>query len=405
MRHVKFNVQRRLPITRLMHLSVAIFVFYSIALFVPSVDSGEFFEFQYGLEYFVNKTTWHLLLGSVLIISALKPLTGRTRATSLEFSFLITGLFCILYNLILTALGSPTNFNYVGFFFLTCLAIFDTDEEILAKAVAFALIFLSLGTLLTIADSFFGFKMSPIIVSRYAVLTENSDELRLAVSSLLGQKNAAGSALAFALLCILLRLKNKGGKLFLAAYIVGFLALIFTTAFGPIAVSISSLILHLTSANKKVKLSLLLFILFFTLYYTFDISSFIEYKGGSGSIKYERFIAFFTTAFSSPSILILGENVERIIGDEGFYTESSFLDFWLNFGLSGALSLLVIIALGLLRYLKMKEIFTSCIIILIFILILTQNSSLMPANIVILLVIYAMLFSKRSRQSSFITSL
>lgn len=389
-------VQKRSFLFRCQNLLVALFVCCVFVLFVPSSDTGYYFEFRYGLDRIFNKTTWNVLLVLVLFISAAEVLVGRV--CIIEAIFLLTGLCLITINLTLSITGSHTNFNYLGFLLLTSVAIFNVSDEVLAKAVAISLILVFLGTLLTISDNFLGLEMSPVVATKYASLATSSDGLRLTNSSLFGQSNAAGAAIAFGLLFILLHIKKQKSVFYLTVYVIGFMALLSTRSMGSITVSIAGLILYLVTAKKYARsTSLIVFLIAFiiVIFCAFDLLPFLQYKWASGSIKCERAMAFFDAAFSNPTMLILGENIGRATDSAGFYTESSFLDVWLNFGVFGAFLLVLIIAIGVAQAAKARNRFAMFVILLLFVLMLTQNSSLMPANVIMLLVIYRKLWRRK----------
>lgn len=389
-------VQKRSFLFRWQNLIVALFVCYAFVLFVPANDVGYYFEFRYGLDRIVNKTTWNVLLVLVLFVSAAKVFVGRV--SIIEAILLLTGLCLIIINLTLSITGSHANFNYLGFLLLTSVAIFGVSDEVLVKAVALSLILVSLGTLLTISDNFLGLEMSPIVATRYTSLAAVSDGLRLANSSLFGQNNAAGAAIAFGLLFILLHIKKQKSVFYLTVYVIGFMALLSTRSMGAIIVSIAGLILYLVTAKKYARsTSLIIFLIAFiiVIFCAFDLLPFLQYKWASGSIKCERAIAFFDAAFSNPTMLILGENIGRATDTVGFHTESSFLDVWLNFGMFGAFLLVFIIAIGIAQAVKARNRFAMFVILLLFVLILTQNSSLMPANVILLLVVYRKLWRRK----------
>ncbi len=390
---------------RLKDLLIFIFVCYAIALFVPSTDAGYYFEFRYGLDGLINRITWNVLLASVLIMSAVKILTRSMSV--LESVLLFAGMFFILYNQVLVLGGSTTDFNHFGFLLLTSLAIFEADEEFLAKAVALALILIALGTLLTIVDGYFGLQVSPIVATIYASLASGSDDLMITNSSFFGQNSAAGAAIAFGLLFILLHISRQKSGFYLVVYIIGFITLLSTFSMGPITVSIAGLLLYWKFAEKNAQSTFLiiLFLVFIgAIFYSFDLSTYLEYKGASGFMKYERAIAFFEAIFSNPLMLILGEKI-GLAHDSNFYTESSFLNIWLDFGLAGALFLTLIAAFGLVQAVKIRDPFAVYVVLLLFVLVLTQTSALMPANVIILLVIYGKLYREARLQSAIASNL
>ena len=78
-------------------------------------------------------------------------------------------------------------------------------------------------------------------------------------------------------------------------------------------------------------------------------------------------------------------------GIEHFYTESSLLDFWLNFGLTGILILLAIFSFGISKSISNKRYYGVITIFFMSVMIISQNSSLLPPNIVILMAIFIQL--------------
>src|SRR5205809_359665 len=88
---------------RLELLLIGVFVFYAIALFVPSSDSGYYFELRYGAADLVNSITWQLLVAVMLGLTAWNLLGKRLGTT--ELCLLAAGLFFVLYSRTL-ALGA-----------------------------------------------------------------------------------------------------------------------------------------------------------------------------------------------------------------------------------------------------------------------------------------------------------
>lgn len=376
-------------INRYFEYITQLYIFYGISLFVPATSDGEYFTFLFGVENVVNPISWNILLVLAVVISILTVI--KRVLLKHELLFMITGLFLISWNQILAVGDSAMNYGYSGFLLLTYPAISNLSLVRLRNSIIFSVLFLLVGIILTYFAINTGISLFPIKESRYFLLAEQFGLFNFINSSLYGQSNAAGAALTFCYIYLLILISNKRNFYLIILSFFLFLGILSTASVGSLLVSLAAtsfLIIRFSGKYKPFLFFIIIIILAYAIHYFIEVSDSI----GSGLIKWNRILAFFDFVFSNLNVFLIGYNYNIGQGAEQFYVESSFLDFWLNFGFLGISLLSLIFLNGIFVTLKSKDYFGGAMIALLFILILSQNSSLMPSNIIVFMTIYILLF-------------
>jgi hypothetical protein len=135
--------------------------------------------------------------------------------------------------------------------------------------------------------------------------------------------------------------------------------------------------------KKKIIFSLIFLLL--TILYLFNFQVYnIQYKLDSLFLKLNTNYSFFD--WMDPLILIFGH---RVLGSGDIYTESTFLDMILNFGIFIPLLFLSYLLFRVFQNIIKGSFFLAYIYVAIIFLILLQNSSLMPASIFLIIFLEA----------------
>jgi len=372
-----------------------LFIFYSLVLFIPAF-SPNYYSVRYGAEYFVNPFVWFISLTLMIGMSLLSLASRRTHWSCLLL--FAVGSYIVLYNSVLIFFGNYFGFVNLGLILCTSPKIYELSNENLEKIFCWGLIVLGLFSVLTLSYGLLGLDISPIVENRYQAIQDQIQTVRTSSSSLFGQKNAAGSAISSAMLLLLnLRLSSPSQKLKLLsflAFVSAFCTLLMVKSAGGILISIAGFLFFILFKLKSKMLALVLTTLLFTtisVYILSDLTN-IQYKISSASVKFGRILALFTYFKEQPSSAFFGDSLVKAASTQTFYTESSFLDFWLNFGVVGTLCFVLIFTASFIHGLVQRFYFGALTLLLLFLLTLIQNSSLMPANAVIIVAVYSRIF-------------
>ena len=367
------------------------FVVFTSIFFVPIFSDDIYYNFRFNSFFILNKYVFNILLVISLTFSFF-----IIKRFFIEFYILLFGSYFISWNLFLLLTNKIVTYNYFGLFIMLFSLILNlniNDCIKIFKIVFYILLFYSLSSLLF---SLFGFSFFPIVNIRFNELSENSNEIRFVNSLLYGQSNAAGSAI-YLMLNFLLLTKDKFKNInFIFYLLVLFILLITTASITGLILFLILFILNLIFFTKYLNFSkiLILFISFFLFFYIFLNRNSLIYNIDSLLLKFDRISYFFNLIFSNPSYILFGYNINFSRYYDQFYTESSFLDFWLNFGFFGTILFIVILIHFISNFLKKKNYFGFFTILLFFILIFIQNSSMMPFNIIFLFLIGRISYQK-----------
>jgi hypothetical protein len=342
-----------------------LYFIFGIVFFIPINSKDRYYSYEFPYDLVLNINLF-LIITVLLILFSLKTVLKQKK----YFGLLFFSVFCVSWNLILSNYGSSVDYQYFGFILLLYPLAnkFNTEDiRFITYSIILILFFYFLSYVISLI---FQIDFIPIKNIRHEYLTNEFGKLRFSFPFTFGQSNAAGSIL-FTLFILTDQLSRKIVKDKVILLICFVLVLI--------SQSVTSLFLCLT--YLAIKYSYLLFKKKYLIYIilTLVISSayifnFILYKLTSNLssllVKLNRFFTF----FKSPTNFIFGNNA---FNSEPFYVESSFLDFWLNFGALGALLLLLMFV-----YLMNKSPKSHYFVwLLILSITLLQNSSLLLPNL------------------------
>lgn len=359
---------------------IYLYVVLTLVFFNVIFDNGIFYNVSPSIHYVLNISLYH----SVLLITILGSFLYNLRGKVISYYF-IWGCFFLLWNFFLELNNSLVDYGYFGFVLLTYGAFPILDKNLIRRIIWTSYFIFSIFFILNILNYFIPSFKSPISLIRSEELLSISGEFRLINPNLFAQSNAAGSF--FAMLLIFLFLKRYlFSKIEYILLLSGSLLFIISSAsFTSIIISLLiifySCVKYLTNSMARIFLILCVTsFLIFGVDYTF-------LNNTSLFIKSNVFYDYINLILSNPNYLILGYNLFFPRGSEPIYTESSFLDFYANFGLGGIFFILqsfFCIVWYNYRY-NLYDYFFG--VIFLFTIILVQNSSLLPGNILLILLI------------------
>ena len=342
-----------------------LYFIFGVVFFIPINSRDKYYSYEFPYDLVLNINLF-LIITVLLIFFSLKTILKQKK----YFGLLFFSVFCVSWNLILSNLGSSVDYQYFGFILLLYpLANKFNREDIRFITYSIILILLFYFSLYVIS-LIFKIDFIPIKNIRHEYLTNEYGKLRFSFPFTFGQSNAAGSIL-FTLFIITDQLSRKKLK--------DIIFLLICFALVLISQSVTSLLLCLSYLAakyyylifKKKYLIYIILTLVTSSAYIFDfILNKVTSNVSSLLVKLNRFFTF----FKSPSNIFIGNNA---FNSEPFYVESSFLDFWLNFGVIGALLLLFMFVYLIKESPKSHSFFWM----LIFFLTLMQNSSLLLPNL------------------------
>ena len=354
------------------------FVF-GVVFFIPINSRDKYYSYEFPYDLVLNANLF-LIITVLLILFSLKTILKQKQ----YFGLLFFSVFCVSWNLILSNYGSSVDYQYFGFILLLYPLAKKFNKEDIRFITYSIILILFLYFSLYVFNLIFQIDFIPIKNIRHELLTNEYGKLRFNFPFTFGQSNAAGSIL-FTLFVLTDQLSRKILKDKVILLICFSLVLL--------SQSVTSLFLCLT--YLAIKYSYLLFKKKYLIYIilTLVISSayifnFILDKLTSNLSSFLVKLNRFFTFFKNPTNFIFGNNA---FNSEPFYVESSFLDFWLNFGALGALLLLLMFV-----YLINKSPKSHYFIwLLIFSITILQNSSLLLPNLFLIFLISNILILKK----------
>lgn len=349
-----------------------LYFIFGVVFFIPinSRDTYYSYEFPYDLVLNINL---FLIITVLLILFSLKTVLKQSK----YFGVLFFSVFCVSWNLILSNYGSSVDYQYFGFILLLYPLTNKFNQEDIRFITYSIILILFFYFSLYVISLIFQIDFIPIKNIRHEYLINEYGKLRFNFPFTFGQSNAAGSIL-FTLFILTDQLSRKTSK--------DKVILLICFALVLISQSVTSLFLCLTYFAIKYsyllfKKKYLIFIILTLVISSGYIFDFILNKFTSNLssflTKLNRLFAF----FESPANIIFGNNA---FNSEPFYVESSFLDFWLNFGALGALLLLLMFVY--LMYKSPKSHYFVWLLILS--MTLLQNSSLLLPNLFLIFLLF-----------------
>lgn len=359
---------------------IYVYVVLTLVFFNVIFDNEVFYNVSPSIRYVLNIYIYHIFLFITILGSFLYYIKEKF------FShYFIWGCFLVIWNFFLLINNSLIDYGYFGFILLTYGAVFTINKNLIRRIIWTSYLFFFNYFILNILNYFIPSLKSPISLIRSEELLSISGEFRLINPNLFAQSNAAGSFFAMLLIFLFLKryLFSKNEYILLLG--VSLLFIISSASFTSIIISLLiilySCVKYLTNFIARIFLILCLtsYLIFLVDYSFIDNTSFFT--------KSNVFLEYIELILKNPNYLIFGYNLFFPRGSEPTYTESSFLDFYANFGLGGII--FIIQSFFCIVWFNYRhnhyDYFFS--VILLFTIILVQNSSLLPGNILLILLI------------------
>lgn len=355
--------------------------FYLLTFSVVAFDNGNRFKVSEWLSFLNIEVAYFLLLYMVVVSLVFFCFQlARGECDRLTALFLGTGCVYVFYSLIYNYHFSYLSYNQIGFCFVAASLLFKLD---VSKFKPFLIA--SYGVLLffSIAMSLVKYYELDLPIVRYSDLILKSTDIR-ASSGLFLQTNASGAFFCLSALIFLSLYDYTKSKAYLLCCFFSIIALIVGKSLGPIAIF---LFLSLFYANSLVLVPLFLGGLFLFVFKWSYFTYYLEYKFSSGSTKFDVFIYSLERFSANVGDFIFGQfysgNVNSLI-----YTESSMLDIINNYGLVGFLWCISILGalISIRKYSPYrKKNLLVLPVVAMFLLSLTQNSTLMLSHLYIVI--------------------
>ncbi|MBV7298640.1 hypothetical protein [Enterovibrio paralichthyis] len=383
---LKITVNAENRLTRKSQWSVNFMVFfyklsfiYLLVFSVVAFDNGQRFQVSDWL-FFINAKFAYAALFYMMVISGIFLIleTKMRKYDRFFISFFAVGLLYICYSFIYGVRFSYISYNQIGFVFIAASFLFVMDTSRLKSSL---LVGYSIMLFFAIAMSLVKYYDLDLPIVRYSDLDLDSTAIR-ASSGLFLQTNASGAFFCLSAL-IFLSLYNYTRHLtYIVCCFICIVCLLVGKSLGPIGIFFALAILY---ANKSILLAFSaigLSIFFFKLDY---FIYYLNYKLHSGSTKYDVFLGTVERFYENTGDLVFGQfysgNTHGLL-----YTESSMLDIINNFGIAGAFWAFAIGIAGLVLALNAtcrRRLTLFLPVIALFVLSLTQNSTLMLVHIFI----------------------
>jgi hypothetical protein len=363
--------------------STGIFLFYAMVFFVPATDKGYYYKVSDWLGYFVNGTVWFFLLITQCMISVHLFFTKRLNSEIRVIFF--SGLVFIVLDGLVGLSGSTGSFRQLGFVLIATIPVFWVDEYHIRRALHFAGAIAGLASLDSLLLIYSGDHLLPISSKLLLDFVESDIAVGNISNSMYGNTNAAGSFFLMLFVLFIFRYFYKIENFTnnsLITWLLCFVGLSLTAAFGPII--LFCIFICCSCIGRPSKVKWIFFIagaaaLLFAYTYSFE---YIDYKLDSGGVKAERRKLAFAEIFGDIKVFLFGwkffANPDSI-----FWSESTLADVWLNFGLLGAVTFLILNFFNFRAYFAAGNYLICFAIVVIMVLHLTQTASLMVPNVVI----------------------
>lgn len=353
---------------------------YSLLLFIPLTSLGYYFEVRY-FSFLLNKNILLVGLFIMFIIALKQSLFNKNEFIVYIITFYALGM--IAHNFILLFSGVEPNYFVAGFFLLTISIIYRISTDRIINLLKYYAIILILYTFFLFFDSFMGSSILPLYEIRYVVISETQATFRWTFSVLFGQKNAAGAILAVLIMLLVYFYKYYQCTVLMAILIFGVTFILFITnsATGIIMVLFFLLLYAYIISNKffKTLIFLILFVSIIIIIVT-NIDVLSERKFLSLIIKLNAILQYLLFISQNPECFFFGNLGEHI------YTESSFIDLIINFGIIIPLMLLLFVVYCIFKSLHQKDLLLAYVFFAIIFLMIISGSTFMPPTIILLLI-------------------
>ena len=367
----------------------SLFISFIFLFTIPILSEGAYYEIHY-FNFILNKTFLAIAM-LVLFLASIISLTAKSLSQAPLFLFFL-GFSMVTFNLLASLIAQDTNFMVTGLMLMLAPLFYSLSAIQIKAIVTSILIVLILLTGLRLLDAVLNISVNPITEIRLTFISENSgtDVIRFSNNSLFAQKNAFGSILSITLL-LFLSLEMLGHfktqrVLFFFITTFSIILLMSSTSAGGFIVGLLGILFwtHYKARYAFILSPLLLLsVIFLILSSSFD--GMLSYKLGSASSKIGLYYPFFLAILESPSILIFGYG--PVGNPMSFYTESTFLDMILNFGIFIPFVLMAFILNMAVKTVFSRQLFLSLVYGSTIFLLLSQNSSFQIPNIICLLIL------------------
>ena len=366
----------------------SLFISFIFLFTIPILSEGAYYEIHY-FNFILNKTFLSIVM-LVLFLASIISLTAKSLSQAPLFLFFL-GFSMVTFNLLASLIVQNTNFMVTGLILMLAPLFYSLSAIQIKAIVTSILIVLILLAGLRLLDAVLNISVNPITEIRLTYISElGTDVIRLQNNSLFGQKNALGSILSMTLL-LFLSLETLGyfktqRVLFCFITTFSFILLMSSTSAGGIIVGLFGIFFWMYYKTRYAFILsplLLLSVIFLILSSGFD--EMLSYKLGSASSKIDLFPPFFLAILESPSLLIFGYG--PVGNPMSFYTESTFLDMILNFGVFLPFVLMAFLLTMVVKTVFSRQLFLSLAYGSTIFLLLTQNSSFLIPNIICFLIL------------------
>jgi hypothetical protein len=356
--------------------------------FIPIMSEGYYYEVVH-FDIIFNKIFLTFIFLALLLSGSIRVISKPIYPDAM-FLFGL-GLIMMIFNVSMLFFVQDMNFVVTGLTLMLAPLIYSLNIVQLKKIITIVLITVISLEFLTLLDVVLNISLNPIAEIKYYRISEGLEGIRFQNNSLFGQKNAAGAVLSITFLLLLyierLNLFSKDGKLFYFLSSLSFLFLLTTFSAGGIIIGFVGFLLWLVKKPRHgfsiriVFFLCILWMLWFVL--SQDFGLLLDRKLFSALAKLERIYAFSLLLFEDPSILLFGFNA---FNNVPFYTESTFLDMLLNFGILIPIVLICFIIYMIVKTYFLKQFSLSFIYIAILFFLMSQNSAFLVPSIIIFLI-------------------
>ena len=361
-----------------------VFVSYLFLFFIPILSEGRYYEVVY-FDIIFNKIFLAFVFLALLFSGIIKIIT-KPVCHDVVFLFGL-GVAMTVFNISMLFFVQDMNFIITGFALMLAPLIYSLNIVQLKKIITIILIAVISFGLLRVLDVSLNISLNPITENRYYLISEGLESIRFQNNSLFGQKNAAGAILSITFLLLLyiesLNLFSRERKWFYFLSSFSFLLLLTTSSAGGVIIGLVGFLLWLVKKLRhRFSIGIVFFIyaiciLWFVLSLNFEYT--LDLKLLSASIKFERMYEFSLLIFENPSILLFGFNA---FDEVTFYTESTFLDMILNFGILIPIALICFIVYMIVKTYLLKQFLLSFLYFAILFFLMVQNSAFLVPSII-----------------------
>ncbi len=361
-----------------------VFVSYLFLFFIPILSEGRYYEVVY-FDIIFNKIFLAFVFLALLFSGVIRVIS-KPICRDVMFLFGL-GVIMTAFNVSALFFTQDMNFIITGFSLMLAPLIYSLNIVQLKKIITFVLTALIFLSLVRILDVSLNTSLNPIVEMRYYFISNELENIRFQNNSLFGQKNAAGAILSITFILLLhietLGLFNREKKWFYFLSSLSFLLLLMTFSAGGIIIGLLGLLFWIIRKNGYSLPFAVVFSLFiFGIVWFFWAQNFESHLVGkllSASIKFGRISEFFLLVLENPSIFLFGFNA---FNDVGFYTESTFLDMILNFGILIPIALICFIVYMIVKTYLLKQFLLLFLYFAILFFLIVQNSAFLVPSVI-----------------------